>query len=82
MTPQRAEAAIKDALAQVAPDADTAALAPDADLRETLELDSIDFLRFIEILSKNTGTRIDEDDYPQLTNLASAVIFITGSSAQ
>jgi acyl carrier protein len=75
--PQQAEAAIKEALAQVAPDADTDALAPDADLRETLELDSIDFLRFIEILSKNTGSRIDEDDYPQLNNLAAAVTFIT-----
>jgi acyl carrier protein len=82
MTPQRAEAAIKESLAQVAPDADTEALAPGADLRETLELDSIDFLRFIEILSKNTGTRIDEDDYPQLANLASAVTFITEHAAQ
>jgi acyl carrier protein len=77
MTPQQAEAAIKEALAQVAPDADTEALAPKEDLRETLELDSIDFLRFIEILSKNTGSRIDEDDYPQLAKLASAAAFIT-----
>lgn len=82
MTPQLAESAIKDALTQVAPDADAEALVPEADLRETLELDSIDFLRFIEILSKNTGTRIDEDDYPQLANLTSAVAFITEHSAQ
>jgi acyl carrier protein len=81
MTPQQAEAAIKEALAQVAPDADTEALAPEADLRESLELDSIDFLRFIEILSKNTGSRIDEDDYPQLASMARAVTFITGHSA-
>jgi acyl carrier protein len=79
---QRAEAAIKEAISQVAPDADTEALAPEVDLRETLELDSIDFLRFIEILSKNTGTRIDEDDYPQLAKLASAVTFITERSAR
>jgi len=82
MTPQQAEAAIKEALAQVAPDADTEVLAPEADLPETLELDSIDFLRFIEILSKNTGSRIDEDDYPELANLASGVAFITEHSAQ
>lgn len=82
MTPQQAEAAIKEALAQVAPDADTGALAPNVDLRETLELDSIDFLRFIEILSKRTGSRIDEDDYPQLDKLASAVTFITERASQ
>ncbi len=76
MTPQQADAAIKEALAQVAPDADIDTLAPEADLRETLELDSIDFLRFIEILSKRTGSRIDEDDYPRMDKLASAVTFI------
>lgn len=81
MTPQQAETAIKEALMQVAPDADAEAVASDADLRETLELDSIDFLRFIEILTKNTGCRIDEDDYPQLVTLASAVTFITEHSA-
>jgi acyl carrier protein len=77
VTPQQAETAIKETLTQVAPDADAGALAPNADLRETLELDSIDFLRFIEILSKRTGCRIDEDDYPQLDKLASAVTFLT-----
>lgn len=82
MTPERAEASIKEALARVAPDADTEALAPEADLREALELDSIDFLRFIEILSKNTGSRIDEDDYPRLNNLASAITFITEHAAR
>jgi acyl carrier protein len=81
VTPQQADAAIKEALAQVAPDADIDALAPDVDLRETLELDSIDFLRFIEILSKRTGSRIDEDDYAQLDKLASAVTFIAGRAS-
>jgi acyl carrier protein len=77
VTPEQAEAAIKETLAEVAPDADTDALTPDADLRDTLELDSLDFLRFIEILSERTS-RIDEDDYPQLATLGSAVKFLTG----
>ena len=51
-------------------------LAPDADLRDTLGLDSLDFLSFIETLSERTGRRIDEDDYPQLATLASAVKFL------
>lgn len=82
MTPQQAESAIKETLGQVAPDADTSALAPDADLRETLDLDSIDFLRFVEILSKRTGSRIDEDDYPRLNTLASAVKFVAEHASQ
>jgi acyl carrier protein len=81
VTPEQAEAAIKETLAEVAPDADISALAPDADMRDTLELDSMDFLRVIEILSERCG-RIDEDDYPQLATLSSAVKFLAGREAR
>jgi acyl carrier protein len=73
---QQATQAIEEILGQVAPDADLTALAPDADLRDSLELDSLDFLSFIEGLSKRVGERIDEDDYPKLATLASASAFI------
>jgi len=76
MTPDQARHAIEEALAQIAPDADLGRLAADADLRDGLELDSLDFLRLVEILSERTGQRIDEDDYPQLATLDSAVKFL------
>jgi acyl carrier protein len=75
---QEAAQAIEEVLGQVAPDADLTSLAPDADLRDTLELDSLDFLSFVEGLSKRVGQRIDEDDYPKLATLASASAFIVG----
>ncbi len=78
MTPDQAEHVIEEALAQVAPDADVAGLAPDAELRDELELDSLDFLRFVELLSERIGKRIEEDDYPHLATLASAVKFLAG----
>lgn len=78
MTPEQARHAIDESLGQVAPDADTESLAPDADLRDTLELDSLDFLRFVEELSGRTGRRIEEDDYPQLATMASAIKFLSG----
>jgi acyl carrier protein len=78
VTPDQAQRIITEALAQIAPDADIPGLAPDADLRDTAELDSLDFLRFVEILSEQTGKRIDEDDYPHLATLASAVKFLAG----
>ena len=78
MTPDLAEAAIKEALEQVTPGADTTGIDADADLRDTLELDSLDFLRFVEILSERTGERIDEDDYPRLATMTSAVEFLAG----
>ncbi|HEX9033116.1 MAG TPA: acyl carrier protein [Streptosporangiaceae bacterium] len=76
MNTQQATQVIEDVLGQVAPDADLTSLAPDADLRDTLELDSLDFLSFVEGLSKRVGHRIEEDDYPKLATLASAVTFI------
>jgi acyl carrier protein len=52
---------------------DIGSLTPDTDLRDDLGLDSLDFLRFVEILSERSGRQIAEDDYPHLTTLASAV---------
>jgi hypothetical protein len=39
-------------------------------------LDSLDFLELVETLSKRTGYRIDEDDYPALTTLHDAADFL------
>lgn len=76
MTPEQAQQMIKDVLREVAPDADPDALPGDADLRDSLELDSLDFLNFVEALSKESGRRIDEDDYPRLATLASGARFL------
>ena len=72
MTPGQAQHVIEEALAQVAPDVDIGDITPDTDLRDDLGLDSLDFLRFVEILSERTGRKIAEDDYPHLATLASA----------
>ena len=77
MTPEQARQAIEESIGQVAPNADTESLAPDADLRDTLELDSLDVLRVVEALSERTGRRIEEDDYPQLATMASAIKFLS-----
>jgi len=78
VTPEQASKTIKSVLGEIAPDADLDALSPDADLRDTLGLDSLDFLNFVEMLSERSGKRIDEDDYPQLATLASGVAFLSG----
>lgn len=57
---------------------DPDALSPDADLRETLELDSLGFLRVVELLSERAHVRIDEEDYPFLATLTGAATWLTG----
>ena len=78
MTPDQAQQLIEQALGQIAPDVDIASLTPDTDLRDGIGLDSMDFLRFVEILSEQTGKQIAEDDYPHLATLGSAVKFLAG----
>ena len=78
MTPDQARLLIEEALAQIAPDVDIGSLTPDTDIRDDLGLDSLDFLRFVEILSERTGTQIAEDDYPQLATLASGIKWLAG----
>lgn len=53
-------------LSDIAPDTDPASLAGDADIREGLDIDSIDFLNFVIALSKSTGRTIPEADYAKL----------------
>lgn len=69
---------VRDALTTAAPDADLDSLSDHDNLRDTLELDSVDFLAFVERLGTDRGERIDEDDYPQQGILADCVAFLTG----
>jgi acyl carrier protein len=57
------DVAIRTALAGIAPEADLDTLAPDDDLQETLDLDSMDFLNFLIALAQSTGVQIPESDY-------------------
>jgi hypothetical protein len=71
ITPEEARAMVARAVRKIVPDADVEAVPADADLRRTFELDSLDFLSFVELLVTDSGVRLDEDDYPELTTTAS-----------
>ena len=70
ITDDEARAMVARAVRRIVPDAEVETLASDADLRRTFELDSLDFLSFVELLVNDSGVRIDEDDYPELTTTA------------
>jgi acyl carrier protein len=76
MNQEEARTTVRDALRQVAPDAEFDTLPPDTSLRDTLELDSLDFEALVVQLSERSGHRIDEDDYPQLTTVGSCVDYL------
>jgi acyl carrier protein len=64
-------------LQQVAPDVDAEALDPGADLREELDLDSMDVLNLVVGLHEATGVEIPERDYPQLVTLEACVGYLS-----
>jgi acyl carrier protein len=63
---------ILEALARIAPETAAAPIRPDIELREQLDLDSIDFLNLILALHERLGVEIPEADYAHFTTLDSA----------
>ena len=63
-------------LGNIAPEMDVAAIRPDADMREALDIDSMDFLNFITALHEKLGVDIPERDYPKLFTLGGAIGYL------
>jgi acyl carrier protein len=67
--------AIKEELSNIAPEMNLAAIDPSADLREALDIDSMDFLNFITAMHRRLGVNVPEVDYPKLFTLDGAVAY-------
>ncbi|MGW2888955.1 acyl carrier protein [Streptomyces griseoruber] len=72
---------VRESIARVVPGADVAALGLDDAFRDVLEMDSLDFLSFVEVLSERSGVRIDDEDTPRLTTLSGSADFVLARSA-
>ncbi len=71
-----ATTATRRALAGIAPEADFDTLAPDADLQEELDLDSMDFLNFLIALGELTGVHVPESDYALVRTFGGCVAYV------
>ena len=54
---------------------------PNADLRDELDIDSMDFLRFVVDLHARLGVEVPERDYPKIRTLASCVDYLVAWAA-
>jgi acyl carrier protein len=63
-------------LRSIAPEADPEALAPTADLRDALDIDSMDFLRFVVKLHEQLQVDIPERDYGKVRTLDACVSYL------
>jgi acyl carrier protein len=60
---------VRDAIEGVAPDIDAATIRPDANLRDDIGLDSLDFLHVVAAVHETTGVDVPERDYPRIATL-------------
>ncbi len=67
---------IQEELNNIAPEADLATVDPTADLREALDIDSMDFLNFITAVHRRLGVDVPELDYPKLVTLDGAAKYL------
>ena len=79
-TPRVTEAEIRQtvwqALSNVAPEADVDALDPGQDLRDQIDIDSVDFLNFVIGIHKELGVDIPDADMPKLVTLNGCIAYL------
>ncbi len=70
------QATILSIIADVAPDAELDDVDGDADLRDELDIDSMDFLGVLVGIKEQLGVSVPEADYDQVRTLASLVAYV------
>lgn len=76
MTPEEIRAILLETLGGIAPEADLSRLDPKADLREELDIDSLDFLNAVIALHEKLKVDIPERDYRRLSTLGGAIEYL------
>ncbi len=76
MTRDEIRQAIIDELSNIAPETDPGSIAPDADVRDALDIDSMDFLNFVIALHQRLHLDIPEADYPLLRTIGGGTDYL------
>lgn len=76
MTRDEIRSTLLSCLTDVAPEIADEEIEDDADLRDELDLDSMDILRWVQGIHKALGVEIPEEDYGKMTSLEGAVSYV------
>jgi acyl carrier protein len=63
-------------LSEVAPEIANRDIEDDADLRDELDLDSMDILRWVQGIHKALSVEIPEEDYGKIASLEDAIAYV------
>ena len=67
---------VLEALVEVAPEIDPATVEGDVPLQEQLDLDSMDFLTFLQIVAERTDVEVREEDAAGVATLDGCVAYV------
>lgn len=76
MSDDELKAIVLRAISDIAPEADLAHLDPTVDVREQLDIDSMDSLNIMIGIHEATGVDIPEADYPLMNTLNACVAYL------
>lgn len=65
-------------LSDIAPEVADEELEDDVDIRDELDLDSMDILRWVQGIHKALGIEIPEQDYGKIASLGDAIDYVSG----
>ena len=77
MTADQVKQIVIDIINEIAPDEDTSDLKGEVNLRDQMDLDSMDFLDIVMELRKQHGIEVPEADYPRLASLDNCAEYLT-----
>ncbi len=81
MTRAEIDTALREEFHRIAPDIDVDAIDRSADLREEIDIDSMDFLNLVTALGKRLGIDIPEVDYDKMQTYDAMVDHLARSVA-
>lgn len=76
MGPADVRGVAAEALAGIAPEADISSVGDDEDLRDALDLDSMDFMNYVVAISQQCGVNIPDAEAPRLHTLRGLAAYL------
>jgi acyl carrier protein len=80
MTPDEARQVFFEELGNIAPEWDPAEIDPREDIRDAMDIDSMDLLNLVIALHQRLGFDIPEADYVKLITIDGAVAYLAAKS--
>jgi acyl carrier protein len=76
MTREEIRTIVLETLGGIAPEADLATINPQAEFRDQLDIDSMDFLNFVIALDKRLHVSVPEIDYSKISTLEGCLEYL------